>query len=191
MTAVYRVQCDVNRYRYVLPEDTQAISGLGYGLPVTGWDTPQGYIYEPLLPSSDFTDFGLISSWFATTAAVVARLSPMLEVAGQLLPLAVEDVDEPLQLLNVTETVNALNGKESDIFRGPSGAVIRVKQYVFHRSRLPESSVFKIPETARSEVLCSSGRKDSHDEFKERVEEEGLVASTEVVYGALADGDTP
>jgi len=175
VTAVYRVQCDVNRYRYVTPEDHQTISGLGYGLPVSRWESPQGYIYEPLLPSADFTDFALTSKWFATTAAVVARLSPMLEVAGQLLPLAVEDVDEPLQLLNVTETVNALNGKESDIFRGPSGVVINVKRYVFHRKRLPGSSLFKIPETARREVLCSSGLKDSHDEFKERVEEEGLT----------------
>jgi len=40
---------------------------------------------------------------------------------------------------------------------------------------MPESSIFKIPQTARADILCYEGLKDPVDEFKPTVEKRGLT----------------
>ena len=47
-------------------------------------------------------------------------------------------------------------------------------QYVFNPVRLDESSLFKIPETYRSEILVLEREGDPESEFKAAVEKSGL-----------------
>jgi hypothetical protein len=56
-----------------------------------------------------------------------------------------------------------------------TGKPIRIVRYAFHEDRMPESSIFKIPETGRSEILCYEGARDPEDEFKPFVERNGIT----------------
>jgi hypothetical protein len=67
--------------------------------------------------------------------------------------------------------MNCLDENKTEWVLGQtSGKRIRIKEYHFHRNRLPQSSIFKIPETSAGEILCSTGIQDAEDEFKTQVE---------------------
>ena len=46
-----------------------------------------------------------------------------------------------------------------------TGNRIGINHYEFHPSRITESTLFKIPETRRGEILTYSGVKDPDEEF--------------------------
>ena len=84
--------------------------------------------------------------------------------------------NEQFALLNVTACVNCLDQDRTEWELGKStGKRIRIEKYAFHYDRLPESSVFKIPETRRGEILCYEGVKDPEDELKPYVESHGIT----------------
>src|SRR5262249_42527274 len=86
-------------------------------------------------------------------------------------PLPVECETEQFLICNVTCVVNALD-KSRTIYDGP--LPYHIEQYAFHPHRF-EYSVFKILETAMTEVLCVEGLVDPNDEFKGTVERERLT----------------
>ena len=81
-----------------------------------------------------------------------------------------------LFLLNVTECINALDSEASSWSTSPTtGRRLRLTTYIFRPDLLPESSLFKIPETSRGELLTHSGLEDPADEFVSRYERAGLT----------------
>jgi hypothetical protein len=88
-------------------------------------------------------------------------------MAGQLFPLPHNGTT--YQLLNVTECINCLDTKKSKFYE--DGAP---QKYVFHPNRFSESSIFKIPETAKGEVLLVEGARDPEEEFRALVEKHKL-----------------
>jgi hypothetical protein len=100
------------------------------------------------------------------------KLRDLLEMAGELLPLQYKG--DPYTLLNFTECMDCLDHKNTEWVLGKTtGAKINVKRYVFMPNRLPESSIFKIPERPSS-IFVAAGRFDPDDEFKHVVEKEKL-----------------
>jgi len=89
-------------------------------------------------------------------------LFTLLEMAGQILPINVDG--KKLYALNVLECINCLDQENSKFDYYEDGTKGRILRYAFHH-RLTASSIFKIPETSRGEILTYSGVKDAEDEF--------------------------
>jgi hypothetical protein len=98
----------------------------------------------------------------------------MLESAGELLPLPYRD--SLFYLVNVVECLDCLDEQRTNWILGETtGARIRIEHYHFDPSCLSTSTLFKIPQTAKAEVLTVTGVKDPSLEFKTIVERQGLM----------------
>jgi hypothetical protein len=91
------------------------------------------------------------------------------------LPFANED----LHVVNVTECINVLDQDRTRWTVGAtSGRRLSIESYAFHPDRLTETPLFKIPETAKTEIYTAAGLRNSNDEFKGRAEKfdlKGLI----------------
>ena len=136
------------------------------------WNPPSVYVLNPKLKMGNFIYLipgALICDQIATEA-----LRDILEMSGELLPILHEGKE--YTILNVTECVNALNQEKTEWkYSKRSGAKIGIAHYSFHMNRFPETSLFKIPETSRSEILTYSGLKDPEDEFITICQKQGLT----------------
>ena len=93
-------------------------------------------------------------------------------MAGELLPFDYKN--ERYSLLNVTECMDCLNHEQTEWVVGKStGARIDIKRYSFRSARIPESSIFKIPNRL-ADIYVVEGRYDPQDEFKSMVEQYNL-----------------
>lgn len=172
---IYKVRLDVNHYQSFLPEEEgiwkSKILQMDCTPKADRWQPPKIYVVNPARPRGNF--FRLCSGAFVADSEATEKLRDLLEMAGELLPL--EHKGENVSLLNVTECMNALDEERTEWELGKTtGAKIRILRYAFKPNRLPESSIFKIPETAKGEVLAIEGRSDPEDEFKFRVERGNL-----------------
>jgi hypothetical protein len=167
---------DVNRFQFFLPEDPAGhLDRLTFdGTPkLPGWEPPGVYVYKPKLKRGNFLSF-MGGGALICDARAVEELREMLEMSGELLPLPHKG--ELFQTLNVTECVNVLDEEKTDWVIGQTTRQrIGIKRYAFHPERLPETPLFKIPETARAEILTTEARIDPEDEFKPAVERLGLT----------------
>ncbi len=168
---VYRLQNDVNHYRYFLTaEDSDPMSLITYCSPLLEtWIPPDVFVYEPLHKPGAMYDFSSGSPIFSPEATEVLRT--FLEMAGELLPLPYEG--EIFTLLNVTECINCLDQKRSEWRYSPSGERVGgPSRYMFHRTRFSESLIFKIPETHRAEVLVLD--REDGEGLVDAIQEDGL-----------------
>ena len=139
------------------------------------WVPPKVNILSPKLKWGNFFNLGTGVLVFDTHATEVLR--GFLEMSGELLPLNYKG--DKFTVLNVTECVDALDdGKTKWVYAKDSGTKIRIEQHAFHRHRLSESPLFKIPETCKSRILTFEGMKDPQDEFKPSIERFGLTGLT-------------
>ena len=172
---VFRIRLNSNRFQTFLPVEqsiwnTDALK-MDCKSKVAYWNAPEIYVPNPRHEQGDF--FHLCSGAFVVSSVAAERLRDLLEMAGELLPLQYEGV--PFFLLNVLECANCLDPQNTEWVIGKTtGAKIRIARYRFDKRRLTESTLFKIPETGVSEMLCVAGVKDREDEFKARVESGGL-----------------
>lgn len=140
------------------------------------WVPPSVYSLHPNLKAGDFWALETGGA-FATTPEATEKLQDFLNSAGELLPLPYEG--RLLTVLNVTECLNCLDHDRTKwVYAKSTGKRIRIESYAFHADRMSESSIFKIPERAVSQILCYEGLKDPEDEFKRYVETEGLTGIT-------------
>jgi hypothetical protein len=132
-------------------------------------------IVGPKLKRGNF--FNLGSGVVVLDAHATDALRTLLEMSGELLPLTYKG--EQFTVLNVADCVEALDDSKTKWVYGKStGATIKIEQYAFHRHRLPETPLFKIPETNKSAILTIEGMKDPQDEFKPSIERFGLTGLT-------------
>ena len=149
----------------------------------SGWKPLDVYAHNPKLKRGNFAH--LCSGAFVIDAQATDKLRAVLKMAGELLPIEYEDTG--LSLFNALECVNCLDGQETKWVLGKTtGTRIRIVEYHFRSDRLSESSIFKIPETAKAEILCIEGMKDPEDEFKAQVEAAGF---TGLLFDELWSGD--
>lgn len=172
---IYRVLPDVNRFQSMTPEDAQIWNSdrLTFdGLPKKkDWLPPDLFVLHPKLKKGDF--FHLCPGTLVLNEGAIEILLEYLEMSGELLPVRCEG--EEYTVINVTECINVLNRAETDwVYGSSTGKRIRIRNYAFYADRLTETPLFKIPETARGEILTATGLKDQEDEFKFNVESRGL-----------------
>ena len=172
---IFRIRINSNEFQSFLPVDTNIwqtdVLKMNCVPKLSTWRSPEVYVHNPKLEKGDF--FHLCSGGFVIGTPVANELRTIFEIAGELLPLTHNGL--PFYLFNVLECVNCLNTKKTEWVIGKTtGAKIRIKNYQFDKNKLSESTLFKIPETSATEILCVTGLKDSEDEFKTRVERAGL-----------------
>lgn len=166
------MQLDVNAYQYFMLQDQELRRSdqLRFDCtPIGNWSPPAVFSYEPQSQNGDFWGFEMQPAAFAARPDALRLLHPILTRPGQILDLPYES--EHFGLLNVTECVDCLDPEQTQWVLGQeTRKPIRIAKHSFLGERLPESSIFKIPQTARSEVLCHEGKLSTEDEFKARVE---------------------
>ena len=180
---VYLIDVDAIRFSPLCPVNDDDVKVLVFkGIPIKAWPKPKFFMFNPLRDPPDFWSIG-----GADTFAFDADRSPFNELpinahlddAGEWLEIDVEDVARPLSLLNVTTVANALDVARSRWRSFDAGSHKYVDpepgSYVFHADRLPETSIFKIPQNNASEIFCWERTRDPRYEFKAAVEDEGLT----------------
>ncbi len=173
---VYRIRLNSNDYQQFLPSDESIWKGetlkMNCKRKLDNWRAPEVYVHNPMRERGNFSS--LCPGGLVVDASTKDSLPDFFEMAGELLPLPHQE--SPFFLLNVLECVNSLDQQMTKWVIGErTGAKIRILEYHFHKERFSESTIFKIPETYLSEILCASGMKDPEDEFKSRVEAYGLT----------------
>lgn len=171
---VFRVRGDVNSYQALLADDEAVWSTDRLALNGTprasNWQPPTVYSDQPRLLAPDiWTLVGCAGLVFPPPAQ--ERFDLLLAVSGELLPLPFEG--EVFFLHNNLQDINCLNVEASGWLHDENGRRVLLKRYEFHSRRLPESSLFKIPQTDTVEVLCIEGLLDPEEDFKAIVEHEG------------------
>jgi len=170
---IFSVKVDVNRYQYFLPQDQKLRMVFDCTPKLPGWVPPTVYVYQPKHLRGNFLSF-LSSGALICDQTAFREMREFFEMSGELLPLP--HAAELFHVLNVLECFNALDEERTDWVLGQeTGARIGIRRYAFHRNRLPEVPLFKIPETCRGEILTVEGMKDPEDEFKPSVERLGLT----------------
>lgn len=172
---IFRLDVDVARYQTLVPED-QGLWRSGIlnfdGRSKPNWTPPLVRVYNPLQERGNFFHFAAGALAFDNVAR--EAMSDLFERSGEVLPLRTEG--DELFVLNVTTCVNVLEHNAAVWSTSPStGQKLRIKEYVFRPDLFPDSSVFKIPETVRGEVLTYRGLNGPDDEFTPRYESAGLT----------------
>jgi hypothetical protein len=155
---IYRVSVDVERYQTLVPKDERiwTSSQLVFdGRRKLDWIPCETYVLNPLRTRGNF--FHLCPGALVFDETAYSALDESLERSGEILPITTEGGGGQLYVLNVTECVNALDHAKAEWAYSTDGErKLGLKRYAFHLNRLPDSSLFKIPETARGDVLVQS-----------------------------------
>ena len=168
MLRVFSVQFDF-RYRSLAPVGlVKTIEYFNFECAprAAGWDPPPVYVPNKRDKAADFCGSGAMG--LILRAAATRILRPLLEEAGELLPMQLGD--ETYYTLNVLNCVDCLDTERS---------VTRpyVKNYVFDRAGLASSrsSLLKIPQTRRAEILYVEGLFAPERDFRVAIEAHDLV----------------
>ena len=182
---VYLIKREVNTFRSVLFSRSQDIGAPLYsfdGTPAAeSWAPLKVYCDNPKKKRGDFWDVG-VGLTFAATAQALELVRTPFEMAGELLSLEFAarrgpSVVEPLTVLNVTSVVDCLDHDRCTFMTFDDGVTVLESEapLIFNPSRFDEPSIFKVPETAASDIYCREDDGDSELEFKAAVEKHGLT----------------
>lgn len=180
MVTVYQLSPKVDECQWALPDEVEfAEKGnllFDGNSRQKNWKPPKFYIHNPVKRCSNF--FIIAAGVFACDQTVIEHpmMAMFFEMAGELLPIELED-GKHLYILNTTEVVNALDQEKSRFRISPStGEVVAVEQQVFKPERFTQSPIFKIPETRRAHVLTFTGRfRSPEEEFMETYRRSGFT----------------
>jgi hypothetical protein len=169
---VYRIRLDVDRYQFLLPADPKVSDRTTLIFDckprAETWVPPKVYVQKPLLERGNF--LGLLrSDPLICDDVALAAVGELLHLSGELLPLPHEG--ETFHVLNALECVNALDRERTRWYGGKyDGPGSSIVEYAFHPTRIPETPIFKIPDTYRAEILTAEHAYDHDYEFKPAVE---------------------
>ena len=172
---VYEVTPDTDHFQFLLPEEEDVES---YGLidmdcrsRIETWQPPSVFCWNPIMPLGDFVGFTVGTLVVRTNS--LSKISEFFESAGEILPLYHQG--DEMSLLNVTECLNCMDQDASEWAVSKDGDRLYPKRYVFHTNRFSESSIFKIPETRRGQVLTLERDGDPEEDFKAAYEAQGMT----------------
>jgi hypothetical protein len=127
------------------------------------WEELQVYIYNPKIKPKNFYSYASGILVFDEKALEICE--NVFEMSGEILPIQVERGPK-LYLLNILECMNGLDYDSTIWDYYDDGTKGRILEYAFHKDRIEnESTIFKIPETSKTDIFCFSDVKDRSDEF--------------------------
>lgn len=142
------------------------------GVLVEEWGCPVVMASDNAKPRPDFWSIKGVSGAFAIGDSAFEKVSALLELAGQSLPIRL--VDAELQICNILECIDCIDERLSEWKRGSNGERIEVIRPYFQYYDIGPSTLFKIPQKAAS-IYAWEEHKDPDDEFKACVEEYKLT----------------
>lgn len=165
----YILRADTNSYNGIVPinpADWDVFNRFDGSTLVKSW-LPLNVSYNVdesrRLSESDFPSLLTHVPVFSQRAVDV--LGTLLTENGELLPLNCHGKN--YFAYNVTNLVDALDFRQSEIVRFSTGRIMDIKKYVFRSESLSEVTVFKLPQTPRMDVFVT-------DPFVERVRSSAL-----------------
>ena len=176
---VFEIDYDVNLHQQLHTSDPSDFKWLLKlrGLRAEDWLTPKMHIGSPQLAAPDFWSAEGELAFTPDPHRLPIDVYSHLEMAGQWLPIEV-DGGPKLVILNVTQVANAVDVRKTRWTSTDNGQHIHVDHkpgsFVFHSDRLPESSIFKVPQNNYVQILCLERSGDPREEFKAAVESDGL-----------------
>lgn len=127
---------------------------------------------------SDFSEFGGLGLGFSERALEV--LTPLVGDVIEALPLDCPDCKEKFYAINVLDLADCLDEARSDVSYFNAGDIMWINHYAFKPGSTEGHHLFKVKQMPIGEVLVSP-------EFKQRVEESGLVGALFREVGVEAD----
>lgn len=169
MATVYRVLPAYPACQTLATDNPDAVLWRFNGQPMKdNWSPLKVYVPHPNLKEPDIWNCFGYRHVFAFNERARSLLHDILDKAGEQLPLDFHGKE--LAVLNVTclqECLDTANSKH------PDGLPHIIDEYVFQPGRL-RYSLFKIPQTPKSELLTVDGLSGPEAEFKPMVEKHGL-----------------
>lgn len=165
---IYNVKVDSNSFQWLMPQigedDLLNYTVFDCQHMKDNWSRDiEWYSFNPKNKKGNFFSLGNGGGFVFDKSVYDSDLLTLLEMAGEIIPIQVEG--QEFYVMNVLECVNALDEKNSQWDFYDDGSRANIKEYAFYSNRLSESSIFKIPQTSRTEILTYSGIKDEDDEF--------------------------
>ena len=174
---VYRINIETNLYQSVFPniEESKILEYMTFDCikKSIDWSKIDWQVFNPKMKKGNFFGLGLSGALIFDENVFKSDLYTLIEMAGQILHIKVDGFN--LYALNVLECVNALNRTKTvnDIYE--DGTTGRILEYSFNKTQISVSTIFKIPETCKGEILTYVGLKDEDDEFKSLYEKLGFT----------------
>lgn len=138
------------------------------GKPIDNWDEIELY------PSTHRTETGkAIGDVYPIEISAVVVNEYCFDVIKTLIQdstqvLYAKSNSQKLYVLNVTTIIDCLDYENSKLKRFPSsGRIMRVEEYAFHKEKLKDVFIFKIPEELHAHPYVT-------DEFKMLIEQNGI-----------------
>jgi hypothetical protein len=181
----YKINTESNNCQWIMPQVDESkipeLLNFNCSTKIKELENMEWYVFNPKQNKANFFTIGIGGVLVFDKHVYESQVYSSLEMAGEIIPISIGD--ETLYILNVLECVNALNKSKSkwDIY--PNGQKGRILQYSFYKDRVSESTIFKIPETAATEVFAYSDLKEPIDEFYYQYHKEEFTGlSFEVVF---------
>lgn len=172
---IFLIDHDANNYHWLAPdvtgEDLLRLVTFDCTPRESSWRPPYVTILDAKTKMGDFLNYNPSALLVSPDALPLIR--HFFERAGELLPLWFNG--DQYTLLNVTECINALDDPKTDWLLADDGSKVEIRRHMFDATKLTDSSIFKIPETRRGDVLTWERDCDPKTEFKAFVEENGLT----------------
>jgi len=130
---------------------------------INDWKEIEFYVYNPKIKAKNFYNMGSGNLIFDEKTLDICRT--VFEMSGEILPVRVER-GSTLYLLNILDCKNGLDYENTvwDFYN--DGTKGRILKYAMHEERvINESTMFKIPETSKTDIFCFAETKDRKDEF--------------------------
>ena len=173
---VFKVGCDASRFQWISPDMDEDEDGeylfFECKSKIKTWKNIDWYVLDPRMEKGNFY-YGGPDCLMFDEHVYNSTLFPILEMSGEILPISLEE--ESLYALNILECVDALDHQCTRWNYYDDGSKRFIQEFVFHPSKIPASSLFKIPEHSSSDVLVSSGIKSPNHDFKTVYEQLGFT----------------
>jgi hypothetical protein len=165
---IFKVESDVNNIQAVQPTDEKLINlqFLNFDCEprLKDWKGLEVYIYNPKRKKRDFFNMGIGTLIF--NEKVLDICQTVFEMAGEILPIKIERDGEKLYLLNILQCRNGLDYDRTVWDYYYDGTKGRILDYKFHEWRVQdESTLFKIPETSKTDIFCFTDDRNEDDQF--------------------------
>ena len=187
---ILKVRPDISKYQSIglVDEDLWATDKLTFDCSAKNdWEPVKCYVQNPKLRRGNF--FHLCPGLLVCDQKALEGMEDIFEMAGEVLSLELENGSR-LFGINVLECVNAIDVENTEWRVSSSGVKTGIVRHVFHPNRFTESTLFKVPETSRGELLSYAELKDENDEFKGRYKDLGLAGLVfEELWQAPAEGE--
>lgn len=177
---IFKIKTDTNNVQLIQPTDISKITLERFKFDCESkkmdFDGIDFYVYNPKIKAKSF--FHTNGGTLVFDEKTLELCRTVFEMSGEIIPIQIERGSE-LYILNVLECMNGLDYDRTKWDYYSDGSKGRILEYSFHKDRVVnESTIFKIPETSKTDIFCFADTKDKQDEFYHIYHDNNLTGLT-------------